>query len=205
MNNWPELRIADWRDTHATLLLCTQIVGKIRMALTPKMNQWWNVPLYVTTRGLTTSPMPYRDRTLSIDFDFINHQLLIQDSDGHARAFPLRPRTVCDFYGALFEELAAIDVHVQIHPTPQECPVTTHFTDDVEHKSYDPDRAHAFVEVLRRIEPVFQTFRAGFRGKCSPVHFFWGAGDLAVSRFSGRRAPEREAKVDRDADNGLQT
>jgi hypothetical protein len=199
MAPWPELPIAEWRETYATLLLYAQIVGKIRMALTPKMNQWWNVPLYVTTRGLTTSPMPYRDRTLSIDFDFIDHQLLIRDSDGHLRTLPLRPRPVCDFYDAVFKELAAIDVSVQIHPVPQECPVVTRFSDDVEHAHYDPARAHDFWQILRRVEPVFQTFRAGFRGKCSPVHFFWGAFDLAVTRFNGRRAPARKAKVERDA------
>jgi uncharacterized protein DUF5996 len=199
MNRWPELPIAGWRDTYATLLLYTQIVGKIRLALTPKMNQWWNVPLYVTTRGLTTSPMAYRDRSLSIDFDFIDHQLVIQDSDGHVRRLPLLPRRVCDFYEAVLAELLAIDVHAQIHTVPQECPVTTRFAEDTEHASYDPARAHDFWQALRRVEPIFQTFRAGFRGKCSPVHFFWGAFDLAVSRFNGRRAPAREARVDRDA------
>ena len=199
MDPWPELPIAEWRDTYATLQLYTQIVGKIRLALTPKMNQWWNVPLYVTTRGLTTSPMPYRDRSLSIDFDFIDHRLLVHDSDGHVRSLPLVPRAVCDFYQALFAELAAIDVRVEIHLAPQECPVTTPFTDDVEHCSYDRARAHRLWQALRRIEPIFQAFRAGFRGKCSPVHFFWGGFDLAVSRFNGRRAPLREARVDRDA------
>jgi Family of unknown function (DUF5996) len=199
MESWPELRIADWRDTYATLHLYVQIVGKIRLALAPKLNEWWNVPLYVTTRGLTTSPMPYRDRTLSIDFDFIEHRLLIQDSDGHQRTLPLVPRSVGAFYAAVFAELAAIDVHVEIHPVPQECPVVTRFPDDVAHCSYDAAQALNFWQALRRIEPVFQTFRAGFRGKCSPVHFFWGACDLAVSRFNGRRAPPRATKVDSDA------
>jgi hypothetical protein len=199
MDSWPDLRVRDWRDTYATLQLYTQVVGKIRLALTPKMNQWWNVPLYVTTRGLTTSPMPYRNRSLSIDFDFIDHAVLVNDNDGHVRTLPLVPRPVCDFYDALFRELAAIDVSVRINPTPQECPVTTDFTHDVEHASYDRARAHALWQALRRIEPVFQRHRAGFRGKCSPVHFFWGAFDLAVSRFNGKRAPLRAAKVDRDA------
>jgi hypothetical protein len=199
MDTWPELPLAGWRDTYATLLLYTQIVGKIRLALAPKLNQWWNVPLYVTTRGLTTSPMPYRDRTLSIDFDFIDHQLLILDSDGHSRRLPLVPRSVCDFYQAVFGLLGAIDVHLRIYPVPQECPLTTRFTEDFDHTSYDPARVSDFWGALRRIEPVFQKFRSGFRGKCSPVHFFWGGGDLAVSRFNGRRAPLREAKVDRDA------
>jgi len=196
---WPELPIAAWRDTYATLLLYTQIVGKIRLALTPKMNQWWNVPLYVTTSGLTTSPMPYGDRTLAIDFDFIEHRVTIRDSDGRLRTVPLVARPVSHFYEVLLGELAAIDVHVEIHPTPQECPVTTSFAEDVEHGTYERQRAHAFWQALRRIEPIFQRFRAGFRGKCSPVHFFWGAFDLAVSRFNGRRAPLRDKRVDRDA------
>ena len=199
MTPWPELRIAAWRDTYATLLLYTQIVGKIRLALTPKMNQWWNVPLYVTTRGLTTSPMPYRGRTLSIDFDFIDHRVVIEDSDGHVRFLPLAASPVCVFHDALFAELAAIDVDVQIGGMPQECPVTTPFSADEEHASYDGIAVQQFWQALRRVEPVFQTFRAGFRGKCSPVHFFWGAFDLAVSRFNGRRAPARKALVDRDA------
>lgn len=199
MNPWPELPIAAWRDTYATLLLYTQIIGKIRLALTPKMNEWWNVPLYVTTRGLTTSPMAYGHRTLSIDFDFIEHKLRVNDSEGQARVLSLSSRPVCDFYAAVFAELAAIDVSVEIHLQPQECPVTTRFSEDVEHATYDRDQAHAFWQALCRIEPVFQTFRAGFRGKCSPVHFFWGAFDLAVSRFNGRRAPTRKAMVDRDA------
>jgi hypothetical protein len=199
MTPWPELDIATWRDTYATLQLCTQIVGKIRLTLMPKMNEWWNVPLYVTTRGLTTSPMPYDDRTLSIDFDFIDHLVVIQDSDAHVRSLPLTARPVCEFHDALFAELAVIGVHVRIDTAPQECPVTTHFPDDQEHASYDAPRAHQFWQVLRRVEPVFQTFRAGFRGKCSPVHFFWGAFDLAVSRFNGRRAPLRKGRIDRDA------
>jgi uncharacterized protein DUF5996 len=199
MTPWPELRIAAWRETYATLQLYAQIVGKIRLALTPKTNQWWNVPLYVTTRGLTTSPMPYGDRTLSIDFDFIDHRVVIEDSDAHVRTLPLAPHAVCDFHDALFAELAAIDVHVRIGEAPQECPVTTPFREDEEHATYDRDQAYRFWQALQRIEPVFQTFRARFRGKCSPVHFFWGAFDLAVSRFNGRRAPPRKGKVDRDA------
>jgi hypothetical protein len=199
MTPWPELRIADWRDTYATVQLYAQIVGKIRLALTPKMNEWWNVPLYVTTRGLTTSPMPYGDRTLSIDFDFLEHRLLIQDSDGHVRTLPLAAAPVSVFHDALFAELAAIDVRVVIDQTPQECPVKTPFCDDTEHASYDGLAMQQFWQALRRVEPVFQTFRSRFRGKCSPVHFFWGAFDLAVSRFNGRRAPARKAMVDRDA------
>ncbi|MBV9948281.1 MAG: hypothetical protein JOZ69_15630 [Myxococcales bacterium] len=199
MTPWPDLRIDDWRDTYATLHLYTQIVGKIRLALTPKLNQWWNVTLYLTPRGLTTSPMPYGERTLSIDFDFIDHQVVVLDSDGHVRKLRLTPLAVCDFHAALFAELAALDVHVRIGEKPQECPVTTPFDQDREHATYDAAAACRFWEALRRIEPVFQRFRARFRGKCSPVHFFWGACDLAVTRFSGRRAPERTGKVEHDA------
>ncbi len=198
-SDWPDLPIHAWRDTYATLHLLTQIVGKIRLALTPRTNEWWNVPLYVTTRGLTTSPMPYRDRTLSIDFDFIDHELVIRDSEGHVRTLTLGPRSVGDFCSAIFEELAAIDVVVRIHPVPQECPVTMQLTDDVEHASYDRDAVRRFFRVLSRVEPIFQAFRAGFRGKCSPVHFFWGSFDLAVSRFSGRPAPARKGLIERVA------
>lgn len=200
MSAWPELQVGAWKETCATLLLYTQVVGKIRLALTPRMNEWWNVPLYVTTRGLTTSPMPYRDRTLSIDFDFIDHRLVIQDSSAQVRTLPLVPRSVGDFYRVLFAELAAMDVHgVTIHPEPQECPVTTPFPEDTEHCTYDPAAAHRFFRALSLIEPVFQQFRAGFRGKCSPVHFFWGSFDLAVSRFNGRRTPTRKGLIERVA------
>jgi hypothetical protein len=199
MMAWPELSIAAWRDTYATLHLCTQVVGKVRMALTPKMNEWWNVPLYVTTRGLTTSPMPFEDRTLSIDFDFVEHRLVVEDSDGHVRASALAPLSVSGFHDRLVRELAAIDVRVAIQQVPQECPVKTPFCDDREHASYDAAQVERFWGALRRIEPVFQKFRAGFRGKCSPVHFFWGSFDLAVSRFNGRRAPARTGAIEHDA------
>jgi hypothetical protein len=143
--------------------------------------------------------MPFGERTLSIDFECIDHMLVIQTSSGQVRKLELAPRKVCDFHDALFKELANLDVRVRINPTPQECPVTTLFTNDVEHATYDRRQAHDFWEALRLVEPVFQKFRAGFRGKCSPVHFFWGAFDLAVSRFNGKRAPLRKARVDRDA------
>jgi hypothetical protein len=199
MTAWPELRIAEWRDSYATLQLYSQIVGKVRMALVPKMNQWWHVTLYVTPRGLTTGTMPYGERTLSIDFDLLDHQIVILDSDGHARRMPLRPVPVCDFHDALFAELAAIDVRVRIGGKPTECPVTTPYAEDRAHASYDAGAVARFWEALRRVEPVFQRFRAGFRGKCSPVQFFWGAFDLAVTRFNGRRAPRRDGEIDRDA------
>jgi hypothetical protein len=196
---WPELRVAAWRDTYATLMLYTQIIGKIRLALAPKANQWWNVTLYVTPRGLTTSPMPLPDRLLSIDLDFIDHRVIIQDSAGNVRSMALAPRAVCVFYEELLSLLSGIGVDVRIWPQPQECPVTTPFSEDRAHAHYDRAAAQSFFQVLRRVEPVFQKFRAGFRGKCSPVHFFWGAFDLAVTRFVGRRAPARKGKIDRDA------
>ena len=196
---WPELRVAAWRDTYQTLLLYTQVVGKIRLALAPKTNQWWNVTLYVTARGLTTSPMPYGDRLLQISLDFIDHRVIVDDSDGNVRSLALGPRAVCVFYGELMSTLAGIGIDARIWPQPQECPVTTPFTDDRDHAHYDRAAVTQFWQALRRIEPVFQLFRSRFRGKSSPVHFFWGAFDLAVSRFVGRRAPERKAKVDRDA------
>jgi hypothetical protein len=196
---WPELRIAAWRDTYATLMLYTQIIGKIRLALAPKVNQWWNVTLYVTPRGLTTSPMPLPDRLLSIDLDFIDHRVIIQDSAGNVRSMALAPRAVCVFYDELLSLLSGIGVDVHIWPQPQECPVTTPFNEDREHAHYDRAAAQSFFQVLRRVEPVFQKFRAGFRGKCSPVHFFWGAFDLSVTRFVGRRAPERKGPIERDA------
>src|SRR5262245_8655530 len=158
MTSWPELPIAAWRDTCATLQLCTQIVGKIRLALTPKMNQWWNVPLYVTARGLTTSPMPYGERLLSIDFDLIDHRIVLLDSEGRTRSLPLGPLAVCDFYHGLMAELAAMGVTVKIGQVPQECPVATLFSEDREHASYDPDQVRSFLQALQRIEPVFQRF-----------------------------------------------
>lgn len=199
---WPELRVAEWRATYATLLLYSQIVGKVRLALTPKLNQWWNVTLHVSARGLTTGPMP-RGREgglLSIDFDFVEHRLVIQVSDGQLRILPLDGRPVCVFYADLMALLDELGVaRVRIDPRPQECPVTTPFHEDRDHAHYDRAAVGRFWEALQRIEPVFQQFRSDFRGKCSPVHFFWGAFDLAVTRFNGKRAPLRQAKIDRDA------
>jgi hypothetical protein len=199
MSDWPDLPIHAWRDTYATLHLYTQVVGKVRLALTPVMNEWWNVPLYITTRGLTTSPMPYGERTVSIDFDFIDHRVIIQDSNGQLRTFPLVPRPVCDFYAYLFGELKAMGIQVQIQTLPQECPVTTPLNEDLGHATYDRVQVHRFFQVLTRIEPVFQAFRARFRGKCSPVQFFWGTFDLSLARHNGRRAPPRKGLIERVA------
>ncbi len=198
--SWPPLQIGAWRDTCVALHLCTQIIGKVRLALTPKANQWWNVPLYLTARGLTTSPMPWGDATFSIDLDFIDHEVVVEDSDGRRRAVPLISRSVGDFKRELFQVLGGMGVRVPIRAIPVECPSTTPFDEQTTVRAYDALYAHRFWRVLRSIEPVFERFRAGFRGKCSPVHFFWGSFDLAVTRFSGRRAPPRGPSIiERDA------
>jgi hypothetical protein len=198
--SWPSIPIGAWRDTCVGLHLCAQVIGKIRLALTPKANQWWNVPLYLTARGLTTSPMPYRDATFSIDLDFIDHEVVVEDSEGKRRALPLIARSVAEFHRELFDVLESMGISVLIWPMPVECPSTTAFHEETTLRAYDAAMAQRFWRVLRAIEPVFERFRAGFRGKCSPVHFFWGSFDLAVTRFSGRRAPPRGSSIiDRDA------
>ncbi|HET7617012.1 MAG TPA: DUF5996 family protein [Vicinamibacterales bacterium] len=186
---WPDLPFASWRDTYATLHMWTQIVGKIRMAQSPMINHWWQVPLYVTARGLTTSPMPCGPRTFQIDFDFIEHVLVIETSDGRKQQLPLRPMSVADFYQSLVAALHDAGIDVRIWTTPVEVESTVPFDRDREHASYDPDAVNRFWRVLVQAERVFTAFRARFIGKVSPVHFFWGSFDLAVTRFSGRAAP----------------
>ena len=192
MNNWPEIKFAEWQDTLATLHMWTQVVGKIRLELTPLVNHWWNVPLYVSPRGLTTTSMPYGDRAIEIEFGFIDHKLRIECSDGSVRILDLRPQSVADFYHEVMNALRELNVTVEIWTMPVEVPNPIRFTEDHEHKSYDPESANRFWRALLLMEPVFQEFRSRFIGKCSPVHFFWGSFDMAVTRFSGRRAPERE-------------
>jgi hypothetical protein len=187
----PALPFEEWRETCATLHMWTQVVGKIRLAQTPLVNHWWNVPLYLTARGLTTSAMPYEDRTFQIDFDFVDHRLLFETSDGKTDALPLVPRTVAEFYREVMARLARLGVEVKIWTTPVEVPDPVPFEQDTRHASYDPEYAKRFWHALAWSARVFEEFRAGFVGKCSPVHFFWGSFDLAVTRFSGRRAPER--------------
>jgi hypothetical protein len=188
----PTLPLAEWEPTRATLHMWTQVVGKIRLAQTPVVNHWWNVPLYVIARGLTTSAMTYQDRTFQIDFDFISHQLLIETSDGATRALKLAPRTVADFYRETFALLNSLGIEVKIWTTPVEIPDAIPFEQDTQHSAYDPDHAQRFWRILAWSAPVLEQFRARFVGKCSPVHFFWGSFDLAVTRFSGRRAPQRD-------------
>ena len=190
-DGWPSLPLASWQDTYATLHMWTQIVGKVRMALTPKQNHWWHVTLYVTARGLTTSPIPYEGRAFEIVFDFIDHVLVVSCSDGTARRLPLVPRTVADFYRDLMAALEGLGIAVKIWPVPVEVPNPIRFTDDRVHASYDPASAGRLFQILVQTNAVFQEFRGRFAGKCSPVHFFWGAFDLAVTRFSGRPAPPR--------------
>ena len=188
---WPALPLAAWADTLATLHMWTQIVGKIRLARTPLINQFWNVPLYVSARGLTTSAMPYEHRSFEIEFDFIDHQLHIRCSDGTARHLKLEPRSVADFYREVFQLLHDLGIEVEIWPMPVEIEHPIRFTDDTGHASYDAGAAHRFWQALTLMTPVLTDFRSEFTGKCSPVHFFWGSFDLAVTRFSGRPAPSK--------------
>lgn len=194
MNNdlWPALPLAEWKDTYATLHMWTQIVGKIRLAQTPLVNHWWNVPLYVTARGLTTSPMPYKDRTFEIDFDFVDHQLLIKCNDGATETIDLVPRSVADFYQEVMQKLRKLGIEVKIWSMPVEVENPIPFEQDHENAAYDPEYANRFWQILVRTDKVFHEFRSRFIGKCSPVHFYWGSFDLAVTRFSGKRAPERD-------------
>jgi Family of unknown function (DUF5996) len=192
---WPSLPLEAWSDTCATLHLWTQIAGKIRLAQSPWLNHSWSVTLYVTARGLTTSPIPCETRIFQIDFDFIDHRLLIQSSDGGVGSVPLRPQSVASFYRQLRDELGKLDLPVAINPTPNEVQEPIRFENDERHASYDPDYANRFWRVLLQSDRVFKRFRARFIGKCSPVHFFWGAPDLAVTRFSGRPAPEHPGGV----------
>ena len=188
-NAWPSLPLEKWQSTYETLHLWFQIVGKIRLSQTPWINHSWHVPLYVTTRGLTTSPIPYGTRAFEIDFDFIRHRLLIQVNDGTKRELPLRPQSVSSFYEELLGELEELGLAVTIHGRPNEMEGAIPFADDHDHASYDPEYTNRFWRVLVQADRVFQRFRAFFIGKNSPVHFFWGSCDLAVTRFSGRPAP----------------
>jgi hypothetical protein len=187
---WPDLPYGAWRETYETIHRWSQIVGKTRLALEPLVNHWWQSTLYVSSRGLTTSAMPYgKDRLVEIELDFIDHELLVRTSDGARRAMPLFARSVADFYAEYRRLLSAAGVDVDLWPVPVELPDALPFAEDRVHASYDPEMAHRFWQTLVRVSRVFQLFRARFLGKSSPVHFFWGAFDLAVTRFSGRPAP----------------
>ena len=189
-NLWPGLLLADWKDTYYTLHMWTQIVGKIRLALTPLQNHWWNATLYVTPRGLTTSTMTYKGRHLRIDFDFISHNLLIDTTDGSSKTIALRPRSVADFYQETMSAMVSLGIPVTIWTTPVEVPDRTPFEKDQKHAAYDPEYAQRVWRILLEGSRVLEEFRCRFTGKVSPVHFFWGSFDLAVTRFSGRTAPK---------------
>jgi hypothetical protein len=189
--SWPELPLQAWQDTYATLHMWTQVVGKVRLALSPPVNHWWQVPLYVNARGLTTSAIPYGDGVFDVQFDLIEHRLTIQTSWNSAKTMALKPRSVADFYAEFMAALRSLGIEVEIWSLPCEVPNPVRFELDTEHAAYDPEYAHRFWQILVLCENIFREFRAGFIGKVSPVHFFWGSFDLCVTRFSGRRAPER--------------
>jgi len=188
---WPALALDSWEDTRATLHMWTQMVGKIRLALTPIVNHWWNVPLYVTASGLTTSRIPYGQSSFELRFDFLRHQLVLETCEGVLKTLALAPRSVADFYSELMETLRSAGIEVKIWRMPVEIPNPIPFDQDRVHASYDPQAVEKFWRILLSVDSAFHQFRSEFQGKSSPVHFFWGSFDLAVSRFSGRRAPER--------------
>lgn len=192
---WPELPYAAWKDTAATLQLWTQIVGKVRLARTPWLNHSWHVTLYVNARGLTTGPIPDGARSFQIDFDFLDHVLWVRTSDGHSRQIMLKPMPVAEFYAALMTALRELGIDVTIRTMPSEIVDCIPFDQDLVHKAYDAEYAHRFWRVLLSVHEVMARFRTAFLGKVSPVHFFWGSFDLAVTRFSGRRAPRHPGGV----------
>lgn len=197
---WPPLPLGDWADTRDTLQLWTQIVGKIRLALAPMENHWWQVPLYVNARGLTTSAMPYREGAVELIFDFLDHLLRVETSSGKTATVPLAPRTVADFYREVMGTMRAVGVDVRIWPRPVELADVIRFDQDRTHASYDADAAQRFWRLLVHADRVFHQFRGRFLGKCSPVHFWWGGFDLACTRFSGRRAPPHPGGIPNLAD-----
>ena len=187
----PALPFDSWKDTLATLHMWSQIVGKVRLKLCPLVNHWWNVPFYITARGMTTSAMPYEQRDIEVQFDFIEHKILIETSEGRVVTMAMAPQSVADFYKKFMAALAELGINVRIWTTPCEVPDPIPFEQDNTHSAYDPEAAHKFWRILVWVDQIFKEFRAGFQGKASPVHFFWGSFDLAVTRFSGRPAPER--------------
>jgi Family of unknown function (DUF5996) len=192
---WPELPTTSWRETYATLHLWTQIVGKIRLTRAPWLNHSWHVALYVSARGLTTSPIPDGNRTFQIDLDLIDHQARISTSDGAQRQFALAGQSVASFYKAIMAALAELGIQLEIDQIPSELPEPVKFSLDTQHASYDPEAVGRFFQILVNVDRVFKQFRTGFLGKASPVHFFWGSFDLAATRFSGRRAPRHPGGV----------
>jgi hypothetical protein len=191
LGRWPPLPFEAWKETCETLHMWTQVVGKVRLVLSPFENHWWHVPFYVTARGLTTSPIPYQGRTFEVDFDFIVHNLLIQTSEGTSKFMPLISRPVADFYQEFMASLRALEIEVTINTLPSEVTNPIHCDQDHVHASYDPEYANRFWRILVQTNTIMERYRSQFLGKSSPVHFFWGSFDLALTFFSGRRAPER--------------
>jgi hypothetical protein len=190
-NLWPSLPLSEWQNSYATLHMWTQVIGKIRLGLTPLMNHWWNVPLYVSTVGLTTSVIHFRDIAFQIDLDFIHHKLIIERDDGAMESMELAPIPVSEFYSKIFQLLRRLGIEIKIWPVPVEVQNPIAFDQDHINRFYDSEYSNRFWRILVQVEKIFTEFRSRFIGKCSPVHFFWGSFDLAVTRFSGRRAPER--------------
>ena len=197
---WPELTLSMWEDTLTTVHMWSQVVGKVRMALAPPENHWWQVPLYVSARGLTTSLMPAADKGLEIEFDFVEHVLDLRSTDGQHHSIALAPQSVASFHEAVMSSLGELGIEVDILARPVEVPDATPFADDTRHHSYDRDAIQRFWLALVQAHRVFTTFRGRFAGKASPVHFFWGAFDLAATRFSGRTAPEHPGGAPNCAD-----
>ncbi len=197
---WPSLPLTAWQETQETLHLWTQIIGKIRLVLSPQLNHWWQSTLYVTPRGLTTSSIPYGTRNFQISFDFLDHHLKIETGDGITRKIELAPRSVADFYREVLRTLKELSIEVRIWTMPQEVQEPIPFDQDDKHAAYDPEYAQRFWRILTQADRVMTAFRSPFVGKSSPVHFFWGSFDLAVTRFSGRRAPEHPGGVPNMAD-----
>lgn len=198
--NWPSLPVAAWQDTYETIHMWTQIVGKIRLALVPNINHWWHSTLYVTPRGLTTSSIPYGNTSFEIRFDFISHHLQIETSNGQTKTIPLVPRSVADFYQEVMSGLRELGIEVRIWTKPQEVAEPIPFEQDDKHSAYDREYARRLSIILVQVDRVMTKFRSRFIGKCSPVHFFWGSFDLAVTRFSGRTAPEHPGGIPNMAD-----
>jgi Family of unknown function (DUF5996) len=192
---WPDLSPGGWQDTFDTLHMWTQIVGKTRLALAPMENHWWQVALYVTVRGLTTSPMPHGNRSIAVELDFISHELIVRTSDGARQAFALTPMTVADFFAQYLSTLRNLGIDPAIYPSPVEVETAIPFSRDSQHASYEPEAAHQCWQILLNTNRVMKRFRGRFTGKQSPVHFFWGSFDLAATRFSGRRAPKHPGGV----------
>ena len=194
-DRWPPLPLHEWQDTYRTLHMWTQIVGKVRMALSPPLNHWWHVTLYVNSRGLTTGPVPYPPGIFEIQFDFQRHEVQVSTSEGPIASRPLRAESVASFYHGLFETLGSLGIAVEIDMKPQEVPDPVPFDKDLANCSYDAEYAHRFWRILVSSVKVFERFRSKFIGKCSPVHFYWGSFDLACTRFSGRVAPPRKGVI----------